>query len=55
MERCACGWHSKTTGQTLELARSGAFGAAAANAALSLVSCLAAVWLGFAAGALFNR
>jgi CrcB protein len=41
--------------ETLELARSGALGAAAANAALSLVACLAAVWLGFAAGALFNR
>jgi CrcB protein len=41
--------------ETLNLARSGALGAAAANAALSLVSCLAAVWLGFAAGALFNR
>jgi CrcB protein len=41
--------------ETLDLARSGALGAAAANAALSLVSCLVAVWLGFAAGALFNR
>ncbi|HJR68555.1 MAG TPA: fluoride efflux transporter CrcB [Gammaproteobacteria bacterium] len=41
--------------ETLNLARSGALGAAAANAGLSLVSCLAAVWLGFAAGAWFNR
>jgi len=41
--------------ETLNLARSGALGAAAANAGLSLVSCLAAVWLGFAAGALLNR
>ena len=41
--------------ETLDLARSGAFGAAAANAGLSLVSCLVAVWLGFAAGGLFNR
>jgi CrcB protein len=41
--------------ETLNLARSGALGAAAANAALSLVSCLAAVWVGFAAGALLNR
>jgi CrcB protein len=41
--------------ETLELARSGALGAAAANAGLSLVACLAAVWLGFAAGALLNR
>ena len=40
---------------TLELARSGAFGAAAANAALSLASCLVAVWLGFAAGGLLDR
>jgi fluoride exporter len=41
--------------ETLDLARSGAVGAAAANAFLSLVSCLVAVWLGFAAGSSFNR
>ena len=41
--------------ETLDLARSGAVGAAAANAALSLVSCLVAVWLGFAAAGLLNR
>jgi CrcB protein len=41
--------------ETLNLARSGALGAAAANAALSLVLCLAAVWLGFTAATLFNR
>jgi CrcB protein len=41
--------------ETLNLARDGALGAAAANVLLSLVSCLVAVWLGFAAGALLNR
>jgi CrcB protein len=41
--------------ETLNLARSGALGAAAANAGLSLVLCLAAVWLGFTAATLFNR
>jgi CrcB protein len=41
--------------ETLNLARSGALGAAAANAGLSLVLCLAAVGLGFAAATLFNR
>ena len=41
--------------ETLNLARSGAVGAASANAALSLALCLAGVWLGFAAAALFNR
>ena len=41
--------------ETLTLARSGALGAAAANAGLSLVSCLAAVWLGFGTAAIFNR
>jgi CrcB protein len=41
--------------ETLDLARNGALGAATANVGLSLVSCLVAVWLGFAAGALFNR
>jgi len=41
--------------ETLNLARSGALGAAGANAALSLVLCLASVWLGFAAAALINR
>jgi fluoride exporter len=41
--------------ETLTLARSGALGAAAANASLSLALCLAAVWLGFGAATLFNR
>ena len=41
--------------ETLNLARAGAVGAAAANAGLSLVLCLAAVWLGFAAAAMVNR
>jgi CrcB protein len=41
--------------ETLDLARSGALGAAAVNAGLSLSFCLAAVWLGFGAAALFNR
>ena len=41
--------------ETLDLARSGAIGAAGANAALSLVLCLAGVWLGFATATLFNR
>jgi CrcB protein len=41
--------------ETLNLARSGALGAAAAHAGLSLVLCLAAVWLGFTAATLFNR
>jgi CrcB protein len=40
---------------TLTLARHGALGAAAANAGLSMALCLAAVWLGFGAAALFNR
>ncbi len=41
--------------ETLTLARSGALGAAAANAALSLAACLVAVWLGFGAASLINR
>jgi CrcB protein len=41
--------------ETLSLARGGAVGAATANVALSLGLCLAGVWLGFAAAALFNR
>jgi len=41
--------------ETLNLARGGTLGAAAANAALSLALCLAGVWLGFATAALFNR
>ena len=41
--------------ETLELARSGAHGAAALNVALSLVLCLAGAWLGFASAGLFNR
>jgi fluoride exporter len=41
--------------ETLALARNGAFGAAAANAGLSLVLCLVAVWLGFTAATLLSR
>jgi CrcB protein len=41
--------------ETLELARGGALGAAAANVALSLVLCLVGAWLGFAAAGLLNR
>ena len=41
--------------ETLNLARAGAVSAAAANAGLSLVLSLAAVWLGFAAAAIVNR
>ena len=41
--------------ETFALARGGALGAAVANVALSLVLCLAGVWLGFAAAAPFNR
>ena len=41
--------------ETLNLARAGSVGAAAMNAGLSLLLCLAGVWLGFAAAALFNR
>lgn len=41
--------------QTLGLMRSGEFGAAGLNAALSLVLCLVTVWAGFAAGMLINR
>jgi CrcB protein len=41
--------------ETLELARGGALGAAAANVALSLALCLAGAWLGFAAAGLLNR
>jgi CrcB protein len=41
--------------ETLNLARAGALGAAAANVGLSLVLCLAGVWLGFAMAAVFNR
>jgi len=41
--------------ETLNLWRSGALGAAAANAGLSLVLCLVAVWLGFGAATLVNR
>ena len=41
--------------ETLELARSGALGAAVANVALSLVLCLLGAWLGFAAAGLLNR
>ena len=41
--------------ETLELARGGALGAAGANVALSVVLCLFAAWLGFAAAQLLNR
>jgi CrcB protein len=41
--------------ETLNLARAGALGAAAANVGLSLVLCLGGVWLGFATAAIFNR
>jgi CrcB protein len=41
--------------ETLNLARGGTLGAAAANAVLSLALCFAGVWLGFVAAALFNR
>jgi CrcB protein len=41
--------------ETLNLARSGAIGAAGANAALSLGLCLVGAWLGFAATAFLNR
>ena len=41
--------------ETLTLARAGELGAAAANASLSLVLCLGAVWLGFATAAIVNR
>lgn len=41
--------------ETLELARGGALGAAGANVVLSVVLCLFAAWLGFAAAGLLNR
>ena len=41
--------------ETLNLARSGALGAALLNTAGSVALCLAGVWLGFAAAALINR
>jgi fluoride ion exporter CrcB/FEX len=41
--------------ETLNLARAGALGAALGNAASSLVLCLAAAWLGFAAAGLVDR
>jgi CrcB protein len=41
--------------ETLNLARSGALGAAGANIALSVVLCLFGAWLGFAAAGFFNR
>jgi CrcB protein len=41
--------------QTLNLARDGQWGLAAANIILSLVLCLGGVWLGFAAGMAVNR
>lgn len=41
--------------QTLQLARDGHWAAAGANVLLSVVLCLAAVWLGWRAGELFGR
>lgn len=41
--------------ETLTLARGGQLAAAGANVALSLVVCLVAVWLGFAAGSALAR
>jgi CrcB protein len=41
--------------QTLNLAQDGQWWLVAANIALSLVLCLAGVWLGFAAGVAVNR
>jgi CrcB protein len=41
--------------ETLNLARSGALADAGLNVVLSVVLCLAAVWLGFAAAAALNR
>jgi CrcB protein len=41
--------------ETLELARAGAVAAAGANVALSVVLCLLAAWLGFAAAGWLNR
>ena len=41
--------------QTLNLARDGQWWLVAANIALSLVLCLAGVWLGFVAGVAVNR
>ena len=41
--------------ETLELARAGALGAAAANVVVSVALCLLGVWLGFATSGLLNR
>jgi len=41
--------------ETLNLAREGAFGAAALNVAASVGLCLAGVWLGFAVAGSINR
>ncbi len=41
--------------QTLNLARDGQWGYAAANVGLSLLLCLGGVWLGFIAGEALNR
>jgi CrcB protein len=41
--------------ETLNLARAGSLGVAAANVGLSVVLCLAGVWLGFATAAIVNR
>jgi CrcB protein len=41
--------------ETLTLARSGNLGGAAANILLSLVLCLAAVWLGYTSATAFSR
>jgi CrcB protein len=41
--------------QTFNLVRSGEYGAALGNIAGSVILCLVAVWLGFAAGAAINQ
>jgi CrcB protein len=41
--------------ETLSLARGGAWAAAGANVAASIVLCLVAVWIGFLVGAALNR
>ena len=41
--------------QTLLLARDGEMARASGNVAISVVACLAAVWLGYAVGTMLNR
>jgi CrcB protein len=41
--------------ETLRLAQAGEWGSAGANVAASVLLCLLAVWIGFAAGAALNR